>query len=163
MDAVWLLSGLVLWTPIASPLPELKPASYPVRMVYLFLAGGVMPMFPGGFLTFSGTPLYSLYELAPRVGGFSALGDQQLAGAIMKVGNIPIIWPVIYAMFHHWHTQERRDGERERSSPAAHDSGWVVTPGATTRAGAAVLPAATSNASAAIAPPAAAPGGTAPA
>ena len=136
MDVVWLLSGLVLWLPIVSPLPELKPASYPVRMVYLFLAGGVMPMFPGGFLTFSGTPLYSLYELAPRVGGFSALGDQQLAGAIMKVGNIPIIWPVIYALFHHWYTEERRVSERARTSPeAALDTGWVVTPGATTGAG----------------------------
>jgi putative membrane protein len=101
LDAAWLVSGLVLWMPICGPLAELKP-SYPVRGVFLFLAAGVVPMIPGGFLTFASTPLYATYELAPRVGGFDAVADQQLAGALMKVGNIPLIWPVIAALFLRW-------------------------------------------------------------
>jgi hypothetical protein len=39
--------------------------------------------------------------------GFSALNDQQLAGAFMKVGNIPVIWSVIAVMFVQWWKQER--------------------------------------------------------
>jgi len=117
MDVIWLLSGLLLWLPIVSPLPELRPASPPLRMVYLFLAGGVIPMIPGGFLTFSSAPLYGLYELAPRVNGWSALGDQQAAGAIMKIGNIPIIWPVILTLFLRWFSVERQPTPRPRRTP----------------------------------------------
>jgi putative membrane protein len=106
LDAAWLVSGLVLWMPICGPLAELKP-SYPVRGVFLFLAAGVVPMIPGGFLTFASTPLYATYELAPRVGGFDAVSDQQLAGALMKVGNIPLIWPVIAALFLRWGQSSR--------------------------------------------------------
>ena len=101
LDAAWLVSGFVLWMPVCGPLAELKP-SYPVRGVFLFLAAGVVPMIPGGFLTFASTPLYATYELAPRVGGFDAVSDQQLAGALMKVGNIPLIWPIIAALFVRW-------------------------------------------------------------
>jgi putative membrane protein len=101
LDAAWLVSGFVLWMPVCGPLAELKP-SYPVRGVFLFLAAGVVPMIPGGFLTFASTPLYATYELAPRVGGFDAVSDQQLAGALMKVGNIPLIWPVIGGLFLRW-------------------------------------------------------------
>ena len=68
-------------------------------------------MVPGGFLTFADHPLYATYELAPRVMGFSALNDQQLAGAFMKVGNIPVIWSVIAVMFVRWWKQERASDE----------------------------------------------------
>jgi putative membrane protein len=107
LDMTWLFSGLVLWMPICCSIPEISGRSYPVKMVYLFLAAGTVPMVPGGFLTFADHPLYATYELAPRVMGFSALHDQQLAGAFMKVGNIPVIWSVIAVMFVRWWKQER--------------------------------------------------------
>lgn len=106
LDLAWLLSGLILWLPVCGPLDELKP-SYPARCVYLFLAAGLVPMVPGGFLTFAGTPLYAIYELAPRVGGIDALEDQQAAGVIMKVGNLPLLWPVLAGLFLRWANQER--------------------------------------------------------
>jgi putative membrane protein len=101
LDGLWLLSGVILWLPLCGALDELRPG-YPVRAVMLFLAAGVVPMIPGGFLTFGPHPLYAIYELAPRVGGFDATSDQQLAGVIMKLGGIPIVWPVIGAMFARW-------------------------------------------------------------
>ena len=106
LDVTWLPSALLLWLPVCGPLDELKP-SYPVRCVYLFLAAGLVPMVPGGFLTFASTPLYSVYELAPRIGGFDALDDQQAAGAIMKIGNLPLLWAVLGGMFVRWANQER--------------------------------------------------------
>lgn len=103
LDMLWLVSGLVLWIPICAPSPLLAGRSYPVKMIYLFLAAGGLPLIPGGFLTFASFPLYRTYELAPRVfDGLSAESDQQLAGAIMKVGNLPIVWPVIFVMFARW-------------------------------------------------------------
>jgi putative membrane protein len=101
LDGLWLLSGLILWLPVCGPLDEMRP-SYPVRAVLLFVGAGVVPMIPGGFLTFADTPLYGIYELAPRVGGFDAGVDQQLAGALMKVGNVPLLWPAIGVLFARW-------------------------------------------------------------
>jgi putative membrane protein len=109
LDAAWLMSGLVLWLPICGPLDELRPG-YASRAVLLFLAAGVVPMIPGGFLTFAANPLYATYELAPRVGGIDALADQQLAGALMKVGSIPLIWPVIGALFVRWSREGQAPG-----------------------------------------------------
>lgn len=122
LDMTWLFSGIVLWMPICSSIPEISARSYPVKMVYLFLAAGTLPMVPGGFLTFADFPLYATYELAPRIAGFSALNDQQLAGAFMKVGNIPVIWSVIAVMFVRWWKQERGSetaAEHDRPTGAA--------------------------------------------
>lgn len=102
MDAVWLASGVLVWLPICSPLPEHRLRAYPGKMAYLFLALGVVPAVPAGFLTFAGFPLYATYELAPRFYGLDAATDQQMAGLIMKLGGIPIVWGTIIAMMLRW-------------------------------------------------------------
>lgn len=106
LDVIWLCAGLVMWMPILSPMPELRPASYGTRMVYLFLAGQVVPMIPGGFLTFSDFPLYSTYELAPRIAGIAAGHDQALAGALMKVGSVPVVWSTMFVLMYRWAQSE---------------------------------------------------------
>ena len=98
LDLVWLAGGIVMWLPVCGPITEARP-SYPARSIYLFLAAGLVPMVPGGFLTFADFPLYRTYELAPRVDGIRPIEDQQFAGALMKVGNLPLIWPIIGSMF----------------------------------------------------------------
>jgi putative membrane protein len=107
LDLAWIASGLLLWMPVISPLPELRHPSPAVRCVYLFFAAGVMPMIPGGFLTFAPFPLYGTYELAPRVHGFAATDDQQVAGILMKVGSIPVVWTVIFVIFARWAFADR--------------------------------------------------------
>ena len=102
MDALWLASGVLVWLPICSPLSEHRLRAYPGKMVYLFLALGVVPAVPAGFLTFAGFPLYATYELAPRFYGLDATTDQQMAGLIMKLGGIPIVWGAIIAMMMRW-------------------------------------------------------------
>lgn len=123
LDLMWLLAGLLFWMPVISPMPELRPSSYGTRMVYLFLAGQVIPMIPGGFLTFSEFPLYQTYELAPRIGGFSAGHDQALAGALMKVGGVPVVWGTMFALMIRWarsegHMADTRSGSKTRIEPA---------------------------------------------
>jgi putative membrane protein len=108
LDMIWLLAGFILWTPIISPLPERRARTAPIKLVYLFAAAALMPMIPGGFLTFSSLPLYATYELAPRV-GIEALNDQQMAGVLMKVGNLPVIWSVMGVIWFRWYKREAGD------------------------------------------------------
>lgn len=109
MDIVWLASGMIAWAPVLTPRLEDRPASAAFQALYLFLAIGVLPMVPGAFITFAGQPLYRTYELAPRVSSLSVLDDQQLAGALMKVSSMFIVWPVMAVLFY-------KAAERDRHS-----------------------------------------------
>lgn len=112
LDIIWLVGGWLLWVPVLGPSSEYQMRSLPGRMIYLFFAAQLFAMVPGGFLTFAGAPLYSTYELAPRL-GLSPLDDQQLAGAIMKVGSLPVIWSVIIVLWVRWSNQEQAQQQRE--------------------------------------------------
>ena len=114
LDFLWLVSGVVGWLPIITPFRGDRVQSPIWQCVYLFVAFGAFPMLPGAFITFSPLPLYRVYELAPRFGDWTAIDDQQLAGALMKVGNIPILWTVIAAIFIKTALGQARD-ERDRA------------------------------------------------
>lgn len=136
MDAVWLAAGMILWLPVCSPIKELRHPSLAVRGVYLFLASGALPMLPGAFLVFADFPLYATFELAPRVGDLAAITDQQIAGLLMKVGNIPILWPVLAVLFYRWALEDRGDsgrpGPAEPLPPAEAEPETGVAPAAVT-------------------------------
>jgi putative membrane protein len=119
MDVLWLIGGLVVWIPIVSPIGEHKMTSYPGRMAYLFLALAVVPAVPAGFLTFATFPLYATYELAPRVHGLGATTDQQLAGLVMKLGGIPVVWGTIAVLMYRWSEISRADSEASRAPRTA--------------------------------------------
>jgi putative membrane protein len=106
LDLLWLLAGFLVWLPVICPVPERRIASPAVTCIYVFLALGALPMIPGAFLTFSAYPLYRTYELAPRVIDLSAGDDQQLAGFLMKVGSLPVIWAIILGVFIAWARRE---------------------------------------------------------
>lgn len=106
LDMIWLVSGFILWSPIISPLPEARARTAGVKLVYLFAAAALMPMIPGGFLTFSTEPLYRTYELAPRLAGIDALNDQQVAGVLMKIGNLPVIWATMAVIWFRWYQRD---------------------------------------------------------
>lgn len=106
MDIAWVLAGLVLWLPVISPLPEGRVRAVWGRMLYLFGATGLVAVIPASLLTFSTTPVYAIYELAPRVFGLSASEDQQIAGIIMKLATIPIVWGTIGVLWLRWTREE---------------------------------------------------------
>ncbi len=110
MDLSWLVSGLVLWLPILSPLPGGRPRSVGVRMAYLFSATALVAVIPASLLTFAANPVYEIYELAPRVWSLSARDDQQLAGIVMKLGTIPVVWGTLATMWFRWARREGADG-----------------------------------------------------
>jgi putative membrane protein len=101
-------TAAIMWLPVCHRLPGLRPMSAPVRMVYLF-GQSLLPNVPSIFLAFAENPLYRWYATAPRISPLSAVEDQQLAGAIMKIGGTTLIWTVIVVMFFRWY-QESQDG-----------------------------------------------------
>lgn len=106
MDVLWLAAGLTLWLPVLSPLPEGHSQSSWAKMAYLFVTTSVVAVIPASFLTFTSTPIYGIYELAPRIGSLTAVEDQQLAGIIMKIATIPIVWSTIAVLWFRWAAQE---------------------------------------------------------
>ena len=107
MDFVWMGTGIILWLPILNPMPEGRVESPMAKMIYLFVTASIVSVIPASFLTFTTTPIYAIYELAPRIGSLTAREDQQLAGIIMKLATIPVIWTTIAVMWFRWANTER--------------------------------------------------------
>ncbi|HEX2063524.1 MAG TPA: cytochrome c oxidase assembly protein, partial [Acidimicrobiales bacterium] len=105
--AVLLVSAVLMWMPVASPLPEIRRIKPPAQMLYLFLQT-IVPTVPASFLTFNDRPLYGIYADFPRLWGISALTDQQSAGLIMKIAGGLFLWLVISVIFFRWYASEER-------------------------------------------------------
>ena len=99
--------ALNMWLCVTNRLPELPHPSYPVKMIYLFLMS-IIPTIPASFLTFGDTVLYRFYARVPRPFHISALEDQQVAGALMKVYAGSILWGVIVLLFFKWYAKEQQ-------------------------------------------------------
>jgi putative membrane protein len=109
--ALLLVSALLMWMVIVSPVAEVPRANPPMQMLYLFLQT-ILPTVPASFLTFGSKPLYSFYEHVPRLYGWTALSDQQVAGLIMKLAGGMYLYTIIAVVFFRWFNDEER---RERS------------------------------------------------
>ena len=86
-------SALLMWIPVVSPDPAMR-IGYGGRMVYLFLMS-VVPTLPAAWLTFAEGVVYKQYDIAIRVWGLSVTTDQQIAGAVMKLGGSVFLWSTI--------------------------------------------------------------------
>jgi putative membrane protein len=105
VHALIVVSSLIVWMPILSPLPEVPRLQPLVKMLYLFLQT-VIPTVPASFLTFGDTPLFHYYEHVPRLWNLSALDDMRLAGLIMKVLVGFSISITIAIIFFRWYNAE---------------------------------------------------------
>jgi putative membrane protein len=106
VHALIVLSALLVWMPLLSPLPEV-PRLHPLgRMLFLFLQS-VIPTVPASFLTFGDRPLYHFYETVPRLWNISALHDMQVAGLIMKIVVGFSLWITIAIIFFRWYNAEQ--------------------------------------------------------
>ncbi len=102
-------SGIVMWWPVMSPLPEAPPLAAPGQMLYLFFQS-LAPTIPASFLTFGRSPLYPIYATFPRIWGVTALNDQLIAGLLMKLGGGAILWGFIIAIWFRWYARDGREG-----------------------------------------------------
>ncbi len=126
-------SATLMWIPVINRNPLLPTLRTPVKMMYLF-AQSIVPTVPASFLTFSPTPMYRTYLLAPRmIHGLDAVADQQIAAAIMKLGAGSLLWGVVAVLFTRW-WQDSRDGLADdhvgsrRSGVGPSVKGLIVKP-----------------------------------
>lgn len=81
----FMLVSLLWWWPIIECAPHIHPR-FPVWGKLAFILGTIPPnMAIGVSIAFSSEILYTYYLSVPRVWSFTALQDQQLAGAIMWI------------------------------------------------------------------------------
>jgi putative membrane protein len=82
-------------------------------MLYLFLTS-IVPTVPGAWLIFAEGAVYSAYDIPQRMFGISVTTDQQVAGAIMKLGAGTYLWVIITMLFFKWSAAQERADEAER-------------------------------------------------
>ena len=123
-------TSLLMWMPVVGPFEEfhLGPAG---KTIYLFLQS-VVPTVPAGWLVFAEGVVYKHYGEQPvRVWGISPTDDQQIAGAIMKVGGGMFLWAiVIYVFFKRFASSygESHDYRRGVQMPTAEITGHDEDP-----------------------------------
>jgi cytochrome c oxidase assembly factor CtaG len=121
------------WWPLVEPNRRRMPGEL---WKIPYIVGVRLPtMFLGMAFVVAQTPFYSgFYGTAERAGGLSALGDQQLGGAIMMVVDIVTLMVVLTAVF--WRSARDDDAGAVEDEPGAEgDLGGVqeerqVEPGA---------------------------------
>ena len=104
VDMTWLAAGLLFWWPIVAPVPEWPRFSAMFKAAYLAL-NIVLVRPPFAMLLFSKYPVYETYELAPPIGSFHVMDDQQLAGGLMKIGSGWIMAIGVAVILYRWHRQ----------------------------------------------------------
>jgi putative membrane protein len=118
MDLIWTIAGFMLWMPVQCPHPGVRRLTGATALTYL-IGQSVVPVLPGFFMTWADFPIYSTYELAPRVfEGFDAVVDQQTAAAVLQVGGMLLLWIQIAFRFISW-GQRQIDADRPGRKPVA--------------------------------------------
>jgi putative membrane protein len=91
------VTSLLMWMPVCGPISEFR-IGVAGAMIYLFLQS-VVPTIPAAWLTFAEDVVYKAYDRPVRLWGISAVDDQQLAGAAMKVGGGLFLWTIVIVLF----------------------------------------------------------------
>lgn len=104
IDLLWIGAGLCYWWPVVLDVPARARFTHPVKIGYLVLGMMFSPVMFGlvGFLAYSTTPLYGVFELAPPLPGVTAHADHQLAGVLMSVGGATVAFIAMSVVFLRW-------------------------------------------------------------
>ncbi|HVX41271.1 MAG TPA: cytochrome c oxidase assembly protein [Gemmatimonadaceae bacterium] len=103
---MFMVSSVLMWWPVLSPMPELPRLSYPGQMLYLFLLSIPMSIV-SVYITYADTLLYPFYATAPRVWGITPMNDQLIGGLIMWIPGGLFFYGIISVIFFRW---QQRDG-----------------------------------------------------
>jgi putative membrane protein len=105
---MFLVTAVLAWWPLLSPMPELPRLSYPGQMLYSFLM--TLPMTVVSiFIVYSDHVLYPAYASAPRLWGLSPLEDQRLGGLIMWIPGGLFFYLLTAVVFFKWTSSQRDD------------------------------------------------------
>jgi putative membrane protein len=113
---LFMVTAVIMWWPVLSPLREFPRLSPPGAMAYLFLLGIPM-MLVASLITLADDVLYPWYASAPRVWGLSPLADQKIGGLIMWIPGGMFYWLVMSVVFFRWAAGEQRLDDVEAARP----------------------------------------------
>ncbi len=89
--------ALLMWMPVCGPIPEFQIS--PIgKCIYLFLQS-IVPTIPAAWLTFAEGTVYEAYDVPLRLMGIGVTEDQQIAGAIMKLGGGVFLWTLVVIIY----------------------------------------------------------------
>lgn len=109
-------AAMLMWFAVLNRMPEFPVMSPGVKMLYLF-GQSIIPNVPVAFLAFATGVVYKFYATVPRPFSVSAVEDQQLAAAIMKIGGTLLIWSVMLVVFARWWEEDRAAGALDTTPP----------------------------------------------
>jgi putative membrane protein len=112
----FLLTAILFWWPIYSPLPELPRLSRANQVMYLLLS--CQPNVILGAVLVFGHAYYGVYAGAIHLGNISPLADQQIGGAIMWVPGNLVYLAIVSKLFFDWFN-ERESAAIEMERAAA--------------------------------------------
>ncbi len=113
---VMMASGVLLWWPLLSPLPELPRLNYPAQMLYLFVL--LIPMAAAAApISFATSVIYPWYLEGPHPLGFTPLADQVAGGLLMWVGAGFYVICVATLIFRQWARRDDCDDPVSLPSP----------------------------------------------
>ncbi|UFJ42338.1 cytochrome c oxidase assembly protein [Brevibacillus humidisoli] len=111
------VTALMMWWPVACPVPELKRLSPLKKIAYIFIDGAAL--LPAcALIIFAGTPLYEVYRDAPQIIPFlTLLDDQQLGGVLMKLIQEISYGIALWFAFSEWYRKEKEKDKLDLALP----------------------------------------------
>jgi len=101
IDFFWLLSGLAFWWPVVIDVPRRPHFPTMVKVLYIFL-GTLVHTGVAIVMLMAEFPMYGIYELAPPTGWFSPIDDLEVAGGVMELGGVAVVFGIMSVMFFRW-------------------------------------------------------------
>jgi putative membrane protein len=118
----FLVAGLLFWWPVVEP--SWNTLKWPEASILLYLFLATLPCdILSGFLVFCDRVVYPVFLPSPRSFGFSALEDQQCAGALMWT-CVTVVYLIAGAVFTARLLSPHRS--EERTIPQFDSRGFVV-------------------------------------
>ena len=106
---MFMVTAVLMWWPLLSPLPKLPRLPYPGQLLYCFLMSVPMTVV-AVYIAMADNLLYPGYASAPRLWGISPMLDQHIGGLIMWVPGGLFFYAVMTVVFFKW-SQHQRDDE----------------------------------------------------
>lgn len=95
VQAMLFIASLLVWIPVLRILPGTRHLSTAGRLAYVFVLS-LVPSIPAIVLIFAKRSLYSTYSHGAF--GISAVGDQELTGALAKIASLAVFWGIAIAI-----------------------------------------------------------------
>lgn len=102
IDAAWLIGALLFWRPVLLTRRPFHPLA---QIGYIFW-GTLAHTGIGVWFLLADFPLYRIFELAPPIPGTDPMSDQQLAGGIMELIGMFIIFGAVSLVALRWMSRE---------------------------------------------------------